>query len=112
VGDEGYPEEGAELTVAVIETALGAGQDADIDVGEHGEVVGQQTEGDGFSGARVASDECEAALADLLLHAPAEVIEPGGVPEGFDRDIGAEGVPLETVKAQELVGHSSSFLGM
>jgi hypothetical protein len=45
VGDEGDAEECAEFTVAVPDTALGTGQDADIDVREHGEVVGEEAEG-------------------------------------------------------------------
>ena len=93
-------EEVAELAVEVGQGALGPGEHADGDVGELVEGVGELAQGDGLAGAGIAGDQGEAAVSHQPLEAPAEGVEVGGSPQGLDRDVGGEGVPLQ---AQGLV---------
>ena len=71
--------------------------------------MSEQTEADRFAGAWVAGHQGVAALADLVLHAPDEVLESRGHPERLDRNIGGEGIPFETMKGEQFVSHDSSL---
>jgi len=59
--------------------------------------------------ALLAGDEGEAALAGEVFDPPAEVIELGRAPQGVDRDVGMEGIPLQAVEGEQLRGvHAGS----
>ena len=57
------------------------------------EALGEQAKGDALSGAGLAGDEGEAALADkVMLDPAAETLDGGGGHEAVERHIGGEGV--------------------
>jgi len=112
VGFQGDREKRAQLAVEVGEARLGSGDDTGGDVGERLKVVREQAQGSGLAGAGIAGDEGEAALAHQGLHAPAEVFEWGWSPEGLDRDVGREGIPLEPVEGMQVAHQRSSWCGM
>jgi len=48
-----------------------------------------QAQGGGLAGAGLTADEGEAAVvADLVLQAGTEEVDPGGGPQGLGRDLG------------------------
>jgi hypothetical protein len=108
VRSESEAEELTHLAVEVAETALRPGEDAGGDVGQRGQVMGEGAQGDGLAGAGVAGDQGKAALAHQAFEAPAEVLDLGRTPEGLDRDVGREGIPLDSEQGQQLVGHVCS----
>ncbi len=109
MGLEGHAEELAELAVEVGDAALRPGQDRGGEVREGLEVVGHEAQGHRLAGARLAGDKSETALAREGLDTPAEVIELGWAPQGVDRDVGMEGVPLQAVEGEQLRGvHAGS----
>ena len=71
----------------------------------------KQAHDDAFTGAGVAMDEREAALAQMrLLDAPTEVLDLGRHIERLGRHVGGKGVPFEAIEGQEFLVHvGSSF---
>ena len=112
---EGDAEEIAELAVEVGHGTLRMRERADGEVAHLGEPLGEQAQHDALAGAGLAGDEREAALAHVaLLDAPAEGLDLGRREQRLGGDLRGEGIPLETVQGQELLGHgrdSSSGCG-
>jgi len=81
------------LAIEVAEAALRAHHDTDLHVGQGGEVMREQAQGHGLACAGIAGDESEAAIAHLMLHAPAEVIGAGG-DHRARRHVGGKGIPI------------------
>jgi hypothetical protein len=88
-------------------------EDADLDVALALQAIGKDAQRDGLAGTGDAGDEGEAALADELLGAPAELLGASRHVQRLDGHVGCERVPLEAVESQHLLVHepspSSSF---
>ena len=107
VSGEGDGEEVSELAVEVHGAALGVLDGADEDIGQRAKSLGEQTQGDALSGAGVAGEHGEAAVGDTELDAPNEAVDGGCGEERVVRDVGAEGVELQSVEREQLA-HGSS----
>jgi len=91
----------APFAVEVGQGSLGAGEPADGDVAQLAQSFAEQAQGGTFAGAGIAAGQSEAAFADLLLDAPAEVLDGRGPPESRGGDLRGEGIELEAVEGEE-----------
>jgi hypothetical protein len=77
--------------------------DADGEVRQARQSLGQHTQHDTLAGTGIAVDESEAALAQMcLLDAPAEVLDFRGAVQRFGRYLRRERIELQPVEGQEL----------
>ena len=109
---EGHGKEFAQFAIKVRQVGLGPGEHADGDIAQLTQPATEQAQGGALAGARVAEGQGEAAFADLLLDAPAEVLQGRGHPEGGGGDFRREGVKLETVEGEELFIHEGLALSV
>src|SRR5690606_18597040 len=85
----------------------------DEDIGQGAEALGKQAQRDALSGARLAGDHREAAVGDTELDAAEEAVDQGRGVERLDRDVGTEGIELESIEGKERAhGVSSSASSM
>ena len=74
VGRERHAKQVAQFAIEVGQVGLGPGQDADAQIAQVAQVLGQDAQGGALAGARLADDQGKAAFADLLFDAPAEAL--------------------------------------
>ena len=99
----------ADLAVEVRRPRGGAGDGGDPEPIGAAETIGEQAEGDALSGAGLAGDQGEAALAHEMLFDPdAEAVDGGAGHEAVDRQIGGERVPLQAVQREQFAVHDVS----
>jgi len=70
--------------------------------------LGKDAQRHGLARSGRAGDQRKAALAGELLDPPAEGVDARGDVESLDGNVGREGVPLEAVKGEVLLGHDAS----
>ncbi len=110
VGLERDAEEITEFAVEVGQIALWMGQHTDGQIGESGQALGQQAQGDTLAGAGIALDHGEAALTHQgLFDPPAEVLQLRRDAQRLERQFGGEGVPLQAIQSQQLMVHGESL---
>jgi hypothetical protein len=99
----------AHLAIEVGEICLRPCDDADLDVAALvAEALGENAQGHRLAGSGRAGDEGEAAFADELLDAPAELIDASADVQRLDRHVGRKRVPLEAIEAEHLLVHEVS----
>lgn len=101
-------EQVAQFAIEVRNAGLWSGQNADREIPLGGQLLDQQAQTDRLPQPRFSRDQSEASLAHRVLHPPAEVLELGSEPEGFHRNLGSEGVPLQAIEGEQLLGHDCS----
>src|ERR1700678_1247265 len=81
---------------------------ADDDVAERAESLSQETQRHALAASGIARDHHEAAVAHGEFDATAEGVDGGRHVQGLDRDVGSEGVKLQTEEREQLLVHGSS----
>ena len=110
-GREAYAKEMTQFTIKVGHLGLRAAQNADAQIAQAVQVLSQEPQRGTFAHARIACDQSEAALADLLFDAPAEALDLGWRPEGGDRCLGGEGIKLQAIEIKQSFVHEGFFGG-
>src|SRR5450631_2263257 len=101
----------AEFAVEVAQVALRMMDDADREVGQASEALGEQAHDDALAGTGVAVDQREAPLAQVrLFDAPAEVLDLWRHIERLGRHLRGEGVPFQAIQGQQFLVHTESSL--
>ena len=77
VGRQGDAEEVAQFAVKVGQFGLGPSQDADDQIAQVAQALGEDAQGGAFARAGIADGQGKAAFADLLFDAPAEAFDRG-----------------------------------
>ncbi len=111
IGREDHPEQMAKFAVEVGHFGLGPGQDADAEVPQIAQVLGEDAQSGAFTNAVLAHRQGEAAFADLVLSAPAEALDGRGNPQRGGGHLGGEGVEVETVEVEQSFIHEGSSGG-
>jgi hypothetical protein len=99
----------AELAIEVTQVALRSDDDADGNVGALGELARDDSQSHRLTRTRLAGDERESSVTNLILQTPAKVLDLRMDPQSVVRQIGRKGVPLETVQCLKLLIHDSSL---
>ena len=106
VRDEAHAEDVAEFAVEVAEAGGGPGEDADAEVLQPIEAVGEQAQGGALAGAGLAGDEGKAPFAgETSLDPAAEVLHGFVGEQGLHRQLRREGVVAEVEEGQRLAVH-------
>lgn len=83
--------------------------DADREVRQASQTLGEQAHDDTLAGTGVAMDQGEAALAQVrLFDAPAEVLDLRWYIERLGGYLRGEGVPFQAIQGQQLLVHTAS----
>ncbi len=99
----------ADLAVEVGQPGRGVGDGTDPEPVRAAEAVGEHAQRHALSGAGLAGDQREAALAHkMMLDSEAEAVDGGAHHEAVDRKVGGEGVPFEPVEGEQLAVHDGS----
>src|SRR6185369_12532142 len=96
-----------QFAVEVGHSGLRASQRTDDQIAHLTEPFGEQAQGGAFSGTAIAGHQGKAAFADLLFHAPAEVLKEGKSEQSRSGDLWGEGIKFEAVEALEFFTHKS-----
>jgi hypothetical protein len=98
-------EEVAELAIKIGGTALGVLDDADEDVWEGFEILGDEAQCDALTGAWVACDHGKAAICDAESETTFEGVDGRCGVERLDGEAGPKGVEFEAVAGLVTWGH-------
>src|SRR5262249_56392540 len=104
VGTELDAEQRSLLAIKIGKASLGPREHPDRDVALGCEPLGKDAQRHGLTRSGGARRQPKAALADELLNSTAEGAGTGGDMEGLDGNVGGEGVPLEPVEREGLLG--------
>ena len=106
---DGDAEDIAEFAIKIAQVALRMVDDADREVRQASEALGEQAHDDALARTGVAMDQGEAALAQVrLFDAPAEVLDFWRHVERLGRHLRGEGVPFQAIQGQQFLVHTQS----
>src|SRR5256885_2195029 len=110
---DGDAEEISELTIEVGEVTLRMMDDADRQICQAREPLGEHSHDDTLSGSWVSMNEREPPFTQMrLLDAPAEVLDLSRDVQRLDGDLRDEGVIFQAVQSQQFLVHAGSSGGV